>query len=109
MSPVLSLTQSVSPQNLSVCPEEESIILSSFVSSLSALSIKEGMVSVPPTMSLALPGDRCPPLSWEPCISPGPGLWDNGEMAGPGDPVGWVLPPQTGTPRPSTSRLAPPD
>ncbi|NWH49412.1 NCKPL protein, partial [Fregata magnificens] len=28
-------------QNLSVCPEEESIILSSFVSSLSALSVKE--------------------------------------------------------------------
>ncbi|NXL68851.1 NCKPL protein, partial [Chordeiles acutipennis] len=29
-------------QNLSVCPEEESIILSSFVTSLSALSVKEG-------------------------------------------------------------------
>ncbi|KAM6112276.1 LOW QUALITY PROTEIN: nck-associated protein 1-like [Phoenicopterus ruber ruber] len=28
-------------QNLSVCPEEESVILSSFVSSLSALSVKE--------------------------------------------------------------------
>uniref|UniRef100_A0A8B9DJR1 NCK associated protein 1 like n=1 Tax=Anser cygnoides TaxID=8845 RepID=A0A8B9DJR1_ANSCY len=34
-------------QNLSVCPEEESIILSSFVSSLSALSVKGGRDHVP--------------------------------------------------------------
>uniref|UniRef100_A0A663EN74 NCK associated protein 1 like n=1 Tax=Aquila chrysaetos chrysaetos TaxID=223781 RepID=A0A663EN74_AQUCH len=45
-------------QNLSVCPEEESIILSSFVSSLSALSVKEGTGCVPPGMTLALP--LCP-------------------------------------------------
>lgn len=40
----LSLIQplSLSLQNLSVCPEEESIILSSFVSSLSSLSDKGG-------------------------------------------------------------------
>lgn len=53
----LILSPSPAPQNLSVCPEEESIILSSFVSSLSALSVKEGTNRVPPDMSLALPRD----------------------------------------------------
>lgn len=38
---------SLSLQNLSVCPEEESIILSSFVSSLSSLSDKGGKDSGP--------------------------------------------------------------
>lgn len=41
-SSILSLSPSPAPQNLSVCPEEESIILSSFVSTLSGLSGKEG-------------------------------------------------------------------
>lgn len=114
------LTLSPTPQNLSVCPEEESIILSSFVSSLSALSVKEGTSCVPPGMTLALPGDRYPPSprSPTPILSraghPGTGLWGNGEMAAPGDPVEWALSPQdwhpqTGTPRTSTSRSALPE
>ncbi|XP_035169210.1 nck-associated protein 1-like, partial [Oxyura jamaicensis] len=59
-------------QNLSVCPEEESIILSSFVSSLSALSVKGGRDCVPVAWPGDLgtrpgdlgtrPGDRCPPV-----------------------------------------------
>lgn len=94
------LTLSPTTQNLSVCPEEESIILSSFVSSLSALSVKEGTGCVPSGMTLALPGDRYPPCprSPAPILSrvghPGTGLWGNGEMAAPGDPVEWALSPQ---------------
>lgn len=33
------------PQNMFVCPEEESVLLSSFVSTLSALSVKQGNVT----------------------------------------------------------------
>jgi len=90
----LILSLSLAPQNLSVCPEEESIILSSFVSSLSALSVKGGTDRVPPGVSLPLPGDRCPRCPGSPAAAldhagqPGLGLWDNGEVAAPGGPVG---------------------
>uniref|UniRef100_A0A8C3SND7 Uncharacterized protein n=1 Tax=Chelydra serpentina TaxID=8475 RepID=A0A8C3SND7_CHESE len=45
-------------QNLTVCPEEESIIMSSFVSTLSSLTLKQGVRWLPRTLGL---GSFSPP------------------------------------------------
>uniref|UniRef100_A0A8B9CMU3 NCK associated protein 1 like n=1 Tax=Anser brachyrhynchus TaxID=132585 RepID=A0A8B9CMU3_9AVES len=69
-------------QNLSVCPEEESIILSSFVSSLSALSVKGGRDHVPgdtawgPGDTAWGPGDTAwGPMSSHPAAQAQGGQW----------------------------------
>ncbi|KAG6921262.1 nck-associated protein 1-like, partial [Chelydra serpentina] len=56
-------------QNLTVCPEEESIIMSSFVSTLSSLTLKQG-TQVPPRLP-AVPGAAGPPVG---CAGPRPQL-----------------------------------
>uniref|UniRef100_A0A8B9CM25 NCK associated protein 1 like n=1 Tax=Anser brachyrhynchus TaxID=132585 RepID=A0A8B9CM25_9AVES len=98
----LSPIPSPSPQNLSVCPEEESIILSSFVSSLSALSVKGGRDHVPgdtawgPGDTAWGPGDTAwGPMSSHPAAQQLRG--GSGDTGAPGGPTGWVPPPQ---PRP---------
>lgn len=115
LSPIPS--PSPSPQNLSVCPEEESIILSSFVSSLSALSVKGGREHVPATRPGGLGtcsgdlgtrlGVRCPVLQpW--CCAEHPGAASGGAVGTQellGCPTGWVPPPQAGTQHPLARHL----